>query len=260
MKNKFSFFLLLILFLLAACNQQNDLTLKRDEKWELKSEITLNFGLLPSIGTNIMEGLSMRLNLSEYGKASIEFLFENMVNYAESQGYKATWRKKRAPHGDQTYIFIIKGQGWGNLSNLSQLNEQTIEKVSSDIPFPMETSQINVITLEDGNLHFSMTIPQSISDLYILAPFTFNLHGGKIISSNADLVKGGTAIWKNPTNTIEAILTPKHTSPAILIIFIIFFVGLIIAILKIIRNKKTRNYDSYSYDDYFVNNIDNIFD
>ena len=51
--------LILLGMLLAACSQETDLTLRKNERWEWKNQFTFNFDLLPDIGGDIIEGIGL---------------------------------------------------------------------------------------------------------------------------------------------------------------------------------------------------------
>lgn len=95
------------------------------------------------------------------------------------------------------YHFTLKGRGW------DKLNEAIFDGGAT-------------IVGEDGKVHITYPIPWG-SELTIS---TLTLRGGKIVSSNADEVTNGSAIWYNPTGTIEAVLTEKSRInwPVILLI------------------------------------------
>lgn len=87
--------------------------------------------------------------------------------------------------GDQViYRLKIKGKGWDNLENVS------------DVAITQKGEEIRV------------KYPMSYMSDFEVSSIT--LQGSKIISSNADVVENGKATWRDPSGTLEAVLIPRQ--------------------------------------------------
>jgi len=208
MKQRFILRVLLFLsLLLTGCSQETDLFLRGQEKWELNSVSSLNLEMLPSIGGEI-EGFSLNINTGEFSASALELTFGQVVSYFEARGMDAAWQKGRGETNDETaYNLNVSGQGWHLLSQLASPDPAILgmleEAGAQTWPYGMSVTE-----MENGQLHFTMDIPEGAAGLGIVFPVTFRLHGGEVISSNADFVEGGVATWLNPQGRIEAVVTP----------------------------------------------------
>lgn len=204
---------LLIGSLLIGCSQKNELTLYKGQEWLFKSSFTYNPDEIPTMGFSlpIFEGLSLDANTSLLNPAMTEMMFDEMVAQYRQSGFDVSWRKQVGSGGDVTYILEGQGVGWEHLTDLldgTGANE-----------FDLPTPSIEITELGDGTVQFMANFP---SDPYgfsaLLLPTTMQVSGGRILQSNAHEVRGGTAVWRNPTGTIEATLTPATPPTQLLLI------------------------------------------
>jgi len=124
------------------------------------------------------------------GEAAIEAELRRQAAQLEQQGVRYSWRKERK-EGNIVYHFSVEGEGW------AALNQAVFN------------GQAQIQSTEEGHVYFSYT------PLFAARAFTLRLTGGKILSSNADEVRGNTAIWYNVVSTgyAEATLTEAARSP-----------------------------------------------
>lgn len=159
------------LLLLTGCaNLDTDVTFYKNERWEVEMKLYL----LPSTVNLVGSELD-----SELAKAESE---------AQRSGDELSWHKESDESGGLTYYISRNGEGWQNL------NEAVFDgdaSISSD---------------KSGKVSFSYYSPMG-SNLG-MSQYTLRLKGSEIVSSNADYVEDGTAIWHNPTGRIEAVIKP----------------------------------------------------
>jgi len=117
---------------------------------------------------------------------------------AEAAGVKTSWRKEYDGQ-NVVYHYTLDGTDWETLNRLV---------------FDSEA----YITGEDGKVHVRYPIPWGSELVYS----SFTLKGDRIISSNADETTDGSAIWYNPTGTIEVVLVEKARSNWLVILSFVF--------------------------------------
>ncbi len=208
----------LLLFLLAAwllvgCWQENEITLYKDEQWQFESSFTYNPDEIPEIGASVplLEGVSLDASSSLMNSGLTDMVFNEAMSVYQQYGYDASWEKSEALQGDITYTVLVDGAGWNSLADFMG----GVGPNAFDLP----TASVNVVELGDGSLHFTANMPPDMLGGFgaMLIPTTMQVRGGRIISSNADETRGGTAIWHNPTGYVEATLTPASTINGVVI-------------------------------------------
>lgn len=118
----------------------------------------------------------------------------------EAPEVKTSWRKEYEGR-NVVYHFSLDGTGW------ETLNRFVFDSRAS-------------ITREDSKVHVRYPIPYESELVYSF----LTLKGDKIISSNADETTDGSAIWHNPTGTIEAVLVEKaHINWLVILPFVFGF-------------------------------------
>lgn len=192
---------------LTACSQETDLTLRGDERWELVSVTSINTELIPDVGA-VVEGLEVNIDTGEVSTTVLEATMDQLVAYYESEGIEVSWQERPGNKRNETaYELRLRGQGWEALSRLTTPPESALGALEQagleNWPYG-----ISVTETDEGQLRFEMNLPQGTSDLGLLFPTTFRLHGGKIVSANTPRIQGGVATWGNPQGTLEAVLTP----------------------------------------------------
>jgi hypothetical protein len=186
--------LLVAALLLTACSAEIELTLYPEQEWMVTSTFTFDPRLMPeiSVGGDIFAGIGLEVGLDTgaFSEAMLESSLNQLVAQYRSQGIEASWRKRQVRGGEIAYIVTAEGQGWDGLQ----------AAVFQDIGLSL--------TQVGDEIYFTLPASADEMGLGFLLQQTFRLRGGRIISSNAQQVKGGTAIWYNPTTTLEAVLTP----------------------------------------------------
>jgi len=188
--------LLGLALLLSACSAETDITFYTEERWTAVSVFSFDPDLLPEIGIggDIMEGLGLEFGMDTgaWTEVGLATTFDQLVNLYRQQGVESSWSKRRVAGGEAAYTLTAEGQGWDRL-------RYTV----------FQGADLSVTgTSDDGDIHFLLQSLPDESGLAMLFPYTFRLHGRKIIRTNAHEVRGGTAIWHSPTGSLEAVLTP----------------------------------------------------
>ena len=154
---------------------------------DIKADITLYSG--EEWKANIDLTLTQQDVSMAGGETAIEAELQRKAAQLKQQGVRYSWRKERK-EGNVVYHFSGEGKGW------AALNQAVFD------------SQAQIRSTEEGHVYFSYT------PLFAARTFTLRLTGGKIVSSNADEVRGNTAIWYNVISTgyAEATLTEATRS------------------------------------------------
>jgi len=131
---------------------------------------------------------SLYINEATFDQQMEAYLEAQSANY---EGLCGGWQRKREG-GNLVYSLSCEGEGWQRLSGLLRGQVQEVEKGKVHVTYGPVMA---------GRSH------------------TFRLTGGTIESSNADEVKGGTAIWYNLVGDGQAratlTTTRKQTLPCI---------------------------------------------
>ncbi len=151
-----------LVFLLTACvSIQSDITLYRGEEWSAQIRMTVAQSVI------------------SWGGPTLDGEMQSMTAEMRRLGIDWTWRKE-LKESDTIYHVSAKGKGWDNLNQATQRL--------------MGYGGATVTRIDGGHLSFQYTTAGSS---WSGGAHTLRLTGGKIISSNADEVKGNTAIWYN---------------------------------------------------------------
>lgn len=123
--------------------------------------------------------------------ATLEAELQKRVAQAKNEGLTLNWSKNKQDE-NTAYRVTAEGTSWNKLNEFA-FNSQAVITTNGD--------QISVSYRDVG---------------FGARAITIKLTGGSIVSSNADEVKGNTAIWYNLSsspNGIQAVLTPASKSP-----------------------------------------------
>ncbi|MCX7840896.1 MAG: hypothetical protein N2559_15785 [Anaerolineae bacterium] len=109
----------------------------------------------------------------------------------KSQNVRYEWRKEK-DDANTVYVITTEGRGWKLLNEMVFNSKASIQSTDKGV---------RVSYRESGLIGARAT--------------TLRLTGGKIISSNADEVKGNTAIWYNVKygDQVDVVLTEASKSP-----------------------------------------------
>ncbi|GIL15495.1 MAG: hypothetical protein BroJett039_06680 [Chloroflexota bacterium] len=123
--------------------------------------------------------------------ATLEAELQKRAAQAKNEGLVLNWSKSKQDE-NTAYRITAEGAGWNELNKFAFDNQAEL------------TTNGNQITVAYRSLGFGARA------------LTLKLTGGSIVSSNADEVKGNTAIWYNlgsSLNGVQAVLTPASKSP-----------------------------------------------
>ena len=133
--------------------------------------------------------VELALSLSEEERALMEgdISEEDLEDLAEELGEDITfrWDQRENPDGGITYSFFVAGKGFDNLREVALDQGASIYQDESD------------------HVHISW-YPSSASSF---RSYTLTIHGGEIVSSNADEETSNSATWHNPTGRVQIELT-----------------------------------------------------
>ena len=195
-------------------------------RWKVLLVVIIGMLLLAGCGTaesevtfyegerwQCVERLAVPADLLEMegGEEALEReVLSNLEEYAP--GVEISWHKEYEGR-DVVYYFTLDGTDW-----------ETLNRFVFD-------SNASIIR-EDNKVHVRYPIPWGAELVYS----SLTLKGNRIISSNADETTDGSAIWYNPTGTIEAVLVEKaQTNWLETLCFVLAFVVVGVMIFRSLR-------------------------
>jgi len=242
--------LILIITLLAtACSEEIDLTLQKDQKWEFETEVSINFSLLPELEFNVLRWLGVGVDIGDVLKVALEVGFDQVINYYQSQGMQASWKKPLNLFGDEDiYQISVAGQDWDRLARLTEFDPALFGQAQG-MAAPIRLSIISVTDIGNDQVRFFWELPKIPKEVRYLSPLTFRLHGREIIACNGCIIDGGTATWRDPHGVIEAVLVPASPFPQWATIGLITLgtglgAGLLIWLIKSLAGRRQSPYGS----------------
>jgi hypothetical protein len=195
------------LLLLSGCGGAltEEIWLRSGERWEIQATVSLGQSEYAMFGSDLEEG------------------FAELEQGAPAKGVSVDWSRREDSDGRVTYTIRMEGQGLDKLNEVAFEGDATISKDAS------------------GHIHLTW-LPASMSALGI---YTLTIHGGSIISNNADEETSSSATWHNPSGPIELEITERR-SPIVPLLAAgmacICVTGLVIAggalVLVLLRRKK----------------------
>ncbi len=156
----------------AALSIETKATLYTDEYWDAETNITYAAQQIALTGSAIDQG------------------FASAISQWQALGITANLSKTTLDTGNLKYHLTLSGQGFSKLNTALFDNTAQITYDSSTTP-----SQISFKWAPVGTL-FGLALSR-----------TFTLKGSKVLSSNG-IVSGESVTWINPTQTLQATLTP----------------------------------------------------
>lgn len=186
-------FLGVFALILTGCREETDIYFYTNQTWKLESALTVDKALVDlfmgvggmAIGSEL--GVSIPSNLLQSDNW-INLSYDWIVNQYRAQGLDARWRQS-----SNTYIIIVKGADYGQVPGVST-GMIILEPVAgTDDQYHLQMQALNIADMgELGEMN------DQLSMLGFGYERAVTLHAGKIILSNADEVRGGMAIWRNP--------------------------------------------------------------
>lgn len=172
--------LVVLALLLSGCGGAvtEEIWLNGGERWE----VDLTFSLTESEHSMLQGSLDQ------------EDEWDELVEEAKEEGISLDWDRREEEDGGVTYIVTMEGQG------LDKLNEATFD------------GEADLRKDEAGHIHLAWT-PTSTS---MLRSYSLTIHGGEIISSNADEETDDSVTWHNPSR-VQVELT-EDGSPMVAIL------------------------------------------
>jgi len=165
----------------AACvSIQSNVTLYGGQRWKAEVRMTIPPQTISMLGSEEAVDAEMQKSIAKSKQ-------DGDITYK--------WRKEKKD-GSLIYTYTAQGTGWADLNSALFSGSATI-----------------VEGPKSGQVYFrkQVTADESI----MINPYGLRLTGGKIVSSNADEVKGNTAIWYNLATSeyAEAVLTEAPSLP-----------------------------------------------
>ena len=203
-----------ILLLTGCIQMREEITLKADENWEAKIEITVPAATVQMVGEE-----TIKQSQSDWETQQKEY---------EGKGVKAKLDVKKQSNGDYTYSVTMQGKGWDLLNQSAFGSDATIK------------------TLENGHVQFRLD--PGTGDMTSLTQMggslTFVLKAGKVHSANGT-IKGSTVTWENPTSPLEAEVSAGGggggASTGLIIALVLIIVVILIVVVVVLlymRGKK----------------------
>lgn len=212
----------LLAIALTACSQKAHLYFYPEERWKVNTTIMIDSQVFQFASQIINEGISEYLPFelpdeimdpSTYLGMGLDVL---LAQYG-SQGIDANWHRS-----GNSYSIKLEGKNFDQFSEL--------------IP-----GAITIAPVSDGENQYHLNIYFGDWNV-IAAPLyqqTIVLHAGKIISSNAVKMTGGTATWRNPAE-IDVVFVPATLSISPIFLWVIggfLSIGIIIVLVMNFRSK-----------------------
>jgi hypothetical protein len=161
-------------------DMQQTITLYCNGAWEAEMTITLDKGLVEFIA-----------EAEEYSLEPDGGLVSDYISEVDEFDVQVSWDSHTNDAGDVTYDVHMRGKGLETLK-YSVFNDATL------------LEEVDI----DGNKRFVLSHAVSFPEA-ALRSYTITLIGGRIISSNGQLVDDSTVRWFNPSGRIEATFTGK---------------------------------------------------
>jgi hypothetical protein len=222
-----------LLIFLTACGQKTDLTFYRNQSWKYRTEVRYEERLVNLFGGVITSVVSSDIGVSlpsvhvSDSMAVLDLLFATAKPDFKAKGINVSFH-----HARNVYTLGFQGKNFSSFNQLIPQNASIVNNGSDQYHLSMVFTRLSDM---DPSLQEMETYSSA------LFQNTLTLHTGKIISSNANEVRGGVAVWHNPTQ-MEAVFTPASSvSPAVLrVIGILVIPGIAIAVGASARRKRLR--------------------
>lgn len=198
---------------LAGCSQESDLTLYNNQSWEFISGFTYDPDDIPEVPLDSpliqeilgADGISS-LMPDTIGDTGLEMLADTY----RKEGYRVETNQEQVMGGDTRHTMTITGRGWDRLATM--LSGPLLEE------FGLPAADVTVAETADGAVHFVVALPINTFGLGSTLPIEFRLHGGRVLDTNAQQVRGGTATWFGINSLMEATVEPQSPTNLTLII------------------------------------------
>lgn len=209
--------------ILASCREATNLYFYTNQTWTVESALTVDKAFIDLFmgvgGAAVGSELGIPIPGSILQSDNwIGLSYDWMVGNYRNMGLDADWRQR-----SNTYILTIKG---GDFSSLPGVRERLI------VLEPVADGQyhLHMETLTLGGEMGDLGEFKAMSDQLSMFGFGYErvvtLHAGRIVSSNADEVRGGKAIWRNPT-TVDVTFVPASPFPTPLVISVTCLLSLV---------------------------------
>ena len=220
-----------------------DVTFYKDGHWKMNNNLTY-----PKSATSIAGDIMSMLGIDTDARSWVQNIEQTTINgalnmlrnFVRQRGVEMRWKQRRS--GDDVKLLLnLDSDSYEKFSDIyAVLGNVHLSELEEGI-FHLQIDHRGVNTEFLNEVGINNLLPFSnlfgMSDDYKLVIIT-----GKVISSNADKVVGGTATWFNPSS-VDIIFEPRSNfsfTLLLLLIVIVVFVGLISKI-KQIKNRKMSN-------------------
>lgn len=175
-----------------------------------------------------------------------EFTFSTLVSLYRQQGLQADWEKTLGRQGSTAYRLEVTGDGYEQLESALNVDLSTI--VGENIPgeYALPANKPYYLDVEPSGDEVTISanfgeVGQYNAVLAGLYQQDIFIHGRRVISSNAQEIRSGSAIWHNPSSIQITILPGTAFNPILVgILLTVLLIGGVIAIVIVIIQRPAR--------------------
>lgn len=233
---------ILVLFFLSSCSQRVEMTFYKNNKWVIESENIYSDSMtdftgeiLKSAGVDIGGGSGF----TSLTKSVVTGSFNAAKNQLRQMGIDMDWSQKQS--GSNTVLKMKLSASSTDKFNrfVSTIGDSVLTEDRSGyyhLQFDIEGANQEILGLfgvED--LESYMEVVGLMSDCEL------RINAGKIIRSNADEVKGGTAIWYNPS-FVDVTFIPKSNIGIGFFLIPLLVIGVVVILVAITKSRKSTCY------------------
>lgn len=243
---KSTFFLLmislsLIVILLSACSQVVDMTFTKEGSWTVSNSFTyqesygdLAGGLFDAFGLDIGGGDT----INAASQTGMDMMMNLIRTPLREVGINLDYEQKNSDGNIITSI-VMSSEKFESFNKLYSSMGVTPITITPEgyYNFQMDYAGMNEQLFSMLGLGEMTEYAQYLN---YLTDYELRINTGKVITSNADEVKGGVAIWQNPTY-VDITFMPKGMGGSFNFLYILIpllVIGLIVGIVFLVKPKK----------------------
>lgn len=259
-KNYFTLILVFVfcLLFLTACSQKVSMSFYKNGRWRVNNEMIyskvitdLTGGLLSAFGLD----LGSNSLISDLTQSATALSYNMAKNLMRQQGIEMDWSQKES--GNNVVVqFVLEADSYQQFNNLMSIAGGSGIEDLGDGSYRLRIDY-QTINEQYYDLFGLSDISPFMETMGMLNNVELEITTGRIISSNADKIRGQTAIWYNPSY-VDIIFTPRrHFHFSLCIIPLALFAS-IIFVITIVKRQRQSSLNSNS-DFSGHNNLDDFF-